>query len=69
MKYRQVIKLGNSLCVAIPAEYCHSLGICHGDTLAFVIGVGGHIIIIQLPDKGNIDFTEAQAEELPDIQI
>ena len=69
MKFRQVVEVGNSLGITIPAEYCHSLGICRGDNLALVIGVGVHIIIIQIPDKGNIDFTEAQAEELPEIQI
>ena len=69
MIFRRVIKVGNSLCVAIPAEYCHSLGICRGDNIGLVIGNGGHIIIIQIPEKGNIDFTEAQAEELPEIQI
>lgn len=62
----KVREVGNSLGITIAKELRDTVGLCRGDTVALVLGVGGHIIIIQIPEKGNIDLGAA-AEELPTI--
>ena len=62
----KIQKIGNSLGITIPKELRNEVGFICGDEIALVLGTGGHIIIIRIPEKGNIDLGEA-AEELPDI--
>ena len=62
----KVSQLGNTLCVPIPKEIRDATGMVLNQPILLTIGVGGHIIIIQVPDKGNLNISAA-VQDLPTI--
>lgn len=50
---RKVVRMGGSLVIALPAQFCHAHGIKQGDDLAFV---ANHIMkIIPMPEEREIE--------------